>query len=165
MRSRSTRGVLVLVFVGAVVVVAGYVSASGGAAHPPLVSGYDIPETLDGRFELRGPPQTAPLITAEKALDLAMSYAAGLAPNPKDASVQYVAFTDTVRGVELTDGSIALDYADVPAWIVRLRGVPQPVFGGRHMPMELRRDQPQATELNVVLDARTGEYMEMFSFR
>ena len=58
MRSRSTRGVLVLVFVGAVVVVAGYVSASGGAAHPPLVSGYDIPETLDGRFELTHLGQT-----------------------------------------------------------------------------------------------------------
>jgi hypothetical protein len=163
---RIRRRILTLtgVIVGSLLVIVALATASPGFTAPPLVSGYSLPETLDNRFVLRTPPETTPVINADKALELAMEYAAGLATNPKDASVQYVEFTDTGRGIELADGTIQLEFVDVPAWIVRFRGVPQPVVG-RHKANDQDQPQPQATELNVVLDARTGAYLEMFSFR
>jgi hypothetical protein len=43
-------------------------------------------------------------------------------------------------------------------WLVRFTGTPQPVYGPR---------QPKniATELNVLIDARSGEVLEAFSYR
>jgi hypothetical protein len=74
--------------------------------------------------------------------------------------VQYVLFTDHHRGVLSDDGSLVLEFENVPAWIVRFRGVPQPMFGGLG-----GEEGVQAQELNVVIDAETGECLEMFIFK
>jgi hypothetical protein len=161
MKFRSSRAILVvavgvLAFAGAM---AGF--ASNGPERPPLVNGYTVPANLaDGHWRLQKPPVTEPTISAESAVDLALQYAGALANNAQDASVQYVLFTDSQRGELITDGSLRLEFENVAAWIVRFRGVPQPVFGGLGAARGV-----QAQELNVVISAETGEYLEMFSFQ
>ena len=133
-------------------------TSAGGPERPPLVSGYTLPNTLaDGHVRLGNPPATRPFISADAAVDLALQYAGELASDARDASVQYVLFTDQYRGVLSTDGSLLLEFEDVPGWVVRFRGVPQPIFGGLGATGGV-----QAQELNVVIDANTGQYLEMF---
>lgn len=151
----------VVVIVSMLVLVGVVAGSTGGPERPPMVNGYGLPDTIaDGHFVLGIPPAVAPSISADKVIDLAIQYAGELASNAKDASVQYVLFTDRNRGMPNADGSVKLEFENVPAWIVRFRGVPQPMFGGFGS-----RVGVQAEELNVVIDAETGAYVEMFSFK
>lgn len=154
-----------LASVGALVLgIAGLVSVATLASSPspiPRVASYLLPADLDGgHFHLAAAPQQSAVISADDAVAMAQTYAEGLAPNPKGVSVQAVLFTDRNRGIENPDGSITLSFVGVPAYIVRFTGVPQPIFGGLGT-----GSGPAAQELNVVLDATTGEYIEMFSFK
>jgi hypothetical protein len=71
-----------------------------------------------------------------------------------------VTYTNEIRGALQADGTIKLDYVDRLVWIVRFTGTPQPVYGPRGS-----NHGPFATELNVVVDAMTGQVLEMFSYR
>lgn len=152
---------IVVIAVGILALASAVVGSTAGPERPPIVSGYVIPDTLaGGHFRLEKPGSSAADISADSALDLALQYAGELANDAQDASVQYVLFTDHHRGELKADGSVSLEFESVPAWVVRFRGVPQPIFGGIGT-----KGGVQAQELNVVIDASTGAYLEMFSFQ
>lgn len=155
----------VSLFVIALTVAAGTAIALAQPSTPtPKVAGYTLPADLDGgHFHLAPLPQNAiqdMSVTSDSAVSLAEGYAAGLAPNPTGVSVQAVVFTDRHRGIENADGSLTLSFVNIPAYVIRFTGVPQPVFGA----IGSGQRPPAAQELNVVIDARTGDCVEMFSF-
>ena len=143
----------------AVVAVRG--SSIAGAAAPRdllRVAGYEVPADLDdGHFSLNV-ASGSPAISEDEALSIASQYAGGLATGATSVSIQYALFTDNNRGTEGPDGALVRDFVDVPSVLVRFIGVAQPVFGGKG-------DGPSAQELNVVIDAQRGDYLEMFSFQ
>ncbi len=138
------------------------VASAQDLASPPTVPGYALPSDLAGGHFLIQPGVGTPAITADQAIAAARSEAAGLADSATGVSAQFVLFTDRHRGTVDENGSITLTFNAVPAWIIRFTGVPQPVFG----PLRADGQTPRAAqELNVIVDARTGAYMEMFSFQ
>jgi hypothetical protein len=161
--SISGRARWLLVVVGAAALASGLVLAVNASTPRlvPGVAGYRLPAALnDGHF-LLSHASGNPAISAHEAMDLAREYAGVLALTPEDVSVQYVTFTDTRRGTADANGTVTPAFKDVRAWIIRFRGVPQPVFGrggAGSAPLP-------AQELNVVVDAITGSYLEMFSFQ
>lgn len=136
------------------------VTGAQTATPVPEAAPYALPASLDdGHFLLEVAPAyslQSPLISPDSAVSLARSSAGGLAVAPTGVSVQLVLFTDRNRGVENPDGSFTLSFLRVPAYVVRFTGVPQPVLG-----VSGPRDRPAVQELNVVIDARTGDYLEM----
>jgi hypothetical protein len=135
---------------------------ASGPQQIPTVAGYNLPAALaDGQFIL-APATGAPTISAERAQELALLYAGALAEKPKGVSVQHVLFTDSKRSDLGADGAMAQPFVNVSAWVVRFTGVPQPIFG----PYGSTTDGAAvAQELNVVIDAESGEYIEMFSYQ
>lgn len=140
-------------------------TSAAGAPSITQVTGYDLPASLGGgQFILEPATGAAPIVTQDEAVSLALKYAGPLAAEPTGASAQYVVFTDTKRANADSVGdlnSLSFAFDHVPAWFVRFTGVPQPVFGG----YGTGGGGVVAQELNVVLDAATGEYLEMFSFQ
>ena len=131
----------------------------------PAIDGYTLPVDIPGlhiQLEplLASTLGTASIGTNDQAISLARGYAGGLALNPKGVSAQLVSFTALDQGQRQPDGTVVPTWVDVPAWIVRFVGVPQPIYG----PPGASGVTP-AQELNVVLDARTGAYIEMFSYK
>lgn len=126
----------------------------------PSVAGYQVPSDLDGGHFRLAPLAQPVSIDAASALATAQDCAGGLATNPAGVSVQTATFTDEHRGIENADGSLTLSFVNMPAYIVRFTGVPQPIFGGKGS-----GSGPAAQELNVVINASTGVCIEMFSFK
>jgi hypothetical protein len=158
---RTLASFIALVALVVLAAAAGLPSMIGRAASlPTRIAGYGVPTDLDDGHFLLGPTTVASALTDDAAISMALSYAGSLATAPSGISVQRVSFTDTHRGVEAPDRSFALSFVDVPAYLVRFTGVPQPVFGGL-----ASSPGPAAQELNVVIDARTGQYVEMFSYQ
>lgn len=84
--------------------------------------------------------------------------AGGLGDVQKPYSVQLIRFTDENYG---PDGGPPI-LRDRLVWLIRFTGTPQRVYGvlGTKVgPADV------AMELNVVLDANTGEFLESFSYR
>lgn len=142
---------------------AGALAVSAQDVSPlPTVPGYALPADLAGGHFLVEPGVGSPIVAADQAIATARSEAAGLAASPTGVSAQFVLFTDRNRGTVAADGSLTLSFKSVPAWIVRFTGVPQPVFGRLGVGSQAPRP---AQELNVIVDARSGAYLEMFSFQ
>ncbi len=99
-------------------------------------------------------PGDKALISEARAISLASDASGDLADPSKPFSVQLCRFTDERYG---PDGGPPL-IEDRLVWLVRFTGTAQPVYG----PKTPKR---VATELNVVIDASTGQYLEAFSFR
>lgn len=139
-------------------------TSAAGTPNISQVAGYDLPASLGGgQFMLELATGTAS-VSPDEAVSLALKYAGPLATDARGVSAQYVVFTDTKRANADSTGdltSLSLAFNQVPAWVVRFTGVPQPVFGG----YGTGDGGVVAQELNVVLDAATGEYLEMFSFQ
>lgn len=140
-------------------IAAGFAFAGSGTS-APMIGGYALPASLDGGHFLLAPTKVTSTMSLAAAVTLAREYAGDLAVDPSGISAQMAEFTDTSRLELGEDGVEHLAFAGVAAWIVRFTGVPQPIFG----PLGAS-SAPPATELNVVMDATTGAYLEMFSFR
>lgn len=131
----------------------------GRAVHP-------LPARLaDGHWQLRAikADRRTRLMAAtsqDMAIAAAQRFAGSLADGADSVSARLVSFTDTHAATIEPDGSRSLDFVDVPAWYVRFLGAPQPIYGG----LGTAHDDP-ATELDVVVDARDGSYVEMFSYQ
>lgn len=128
----------------------------------PTIAGYNLPADLDNGHFILAPPSAGMSrgVGVDVALSRARTYAEEFDANPSGVSVQEVLFTDSHRGVESPDGSITLSFVNLPAYVIRFTGVPQPRLGGVGS-----TNGPLAEELNVVIDASTGEYVEMFSYK
>jgi hypothetical protein len=115
-----------------------------------------------------------PLITPTQALFVAEEQGLGTPPDA-DRSLTLASFTDTEWRPSAGDDSTADDgpplYSQVPAWIVTYRNVCVPNSGPAETDAPISGDKTAkqsdcaGTELNVVVDATTGSYLEAYSYR
>lgn len=145
---------------GMIAVVGGILGAIGQlsveAAGPPTLEPYAIGTYID-EVGVRILPLRADDIASvseANAVANALQSSGGLANADIPYSVQLTRLTDDHYGPD--GGPLVIDNRLV--WLVRFTGTPQPAYGPRQ-PKRL------ATELNVVIDARTGEMLEAFSYR
>jgi hypothetical protein len=104
-------------------------------------------------------PGDRPKLAADDAVANALADAGGLADIAKPYSVQLTRLTDEKYGPD--GGPLVIDNRLV--WLVRFTGTPQPVYGP---PQNQSQPYPNpAMELNVVVDAESGQVLESFSFR
>lgn len=159
--TRSVRRPLAVALVVAGVAV-GWVALRAAAIPPPSVAPYPD-DTYIGEVGIR---LAAPLPgdTAKTSRDDAVRNAADdagdLADLAKPYSVQLIRLTDENYG----PAGEPLVIESRLVWLVRFTGTPQPVFGG--MTRDNSKPYPNpAMELNVVVDAASGQVLESFSFQ
>jgi hypothetical protein len=99
-------------------------------------------------------------VTQDEAVAAALAAEGGLANAAKPYSIQLTRLTD--EHYAPSDGPPVINNKLV--WLVRFTGTPQPVYGPRSLPSQ-PPDATVATELNVVIDAMTGTWLESFSYR
>jgi hypothetical protein len=137
------------------------VSLAHGAEYhaPPAVAGYPVPTVLlDGQLLLEAPGEVMRAgVDESTAIDRALQYSGLAGVHPTGVSVQLLRYTNRTHGTIGPDGSIEPQTVGVLAYVVRFTGVPQHNFG--------LAGGPENQELNVVLDAVTGQYIEMFSYK
>ncbi len=149
------RRVLALLPLVAIVALA-TVPFRASAVPPPTAEPY-APNASISEVGIRlAPPGIGdrPVLVADDAVRVAANTAGGPADLAKPYSVQLTRLTDNNYGPD--QGSRVIENRLV--WLVRFTGTPQPVYGPR-MPNRV------ANELNVVVDAATGEVLESFSYR
>jgi hypothetical protein len=152
----------------AAVTVAASLLAALGVIHvvgqsDQIVPGYDLPAIIDEvGAKLEPPPQGADgaALPRLKAIDLAAAAAGGLADRENPLSAQLIRYTNMNRGTVDGAGVSVPDVRERLVWLVRFTGTPQPLYGP---PGAVAG--PPASELNVVLDAVSGDVIEMFSYR
>lgn len=106
-------------------------------------------------IHLQDPPAgMTPAVSRERAIALAAHNAPGYLSDPAiGVTARLVMFTDRV-------------YYHVPAWLVTFTGVTVYGSGGGPPPPGMIRPTPRPNhEVNVVIDARDGTQLEMFSYR
>ena len=126
------------------------------------------PTSPGGHVLFEPPDDGPPGVTREEALDLAKQEAPGLFQEADAIEIQLVRFTDlNARGISDVDGREGpLIHEKVLAWVVTLRGVCFPVMGRVFAtPPPTPPPTCAGTEMNLVLDASTGEFIEGFSYR
>ena len=112
------------------------------------------PTDIGIRYEV---PSVAPVITEAQAIQAAKGRKPGLADQAASIETRYVLFSDDGFFDKDATGRQYRPWQRVPAWVVTFKGVILPSRGG----------DPDAVnhEVNIVIDARTGEYMQLFSYR
>jgi hypothetical protein len=112
------------------------------------------PTNIGIRYEV---PNVAPVITEAQAIQAAKDRKPGLADQAASIETRYVLFSDDGYFEKDATGKQYRPWQQVPAWVVTFKGVILPLRGG----------EPGASnhEVNIVIDARTGEYMQLFSYR
>src|SRR3954451_6302431 len=112
------------------------------------------PTDIGIRYET---PNVAPVITEAQAIQAARDRKPGLADQAASTETRYVLFSDDGFFERDATGQPYRPRQQVPAWVVTFKGVILPSRGG----------DPDAAnhEVNIVIDARTGEYMLLFSYR
>lgn len=134
----------------------------------PTASPYPVPLVIEeAGVQLEPVRATDRASTSQDAaIAAAVKAAGGLGDPNKSFSAQLVRFTDLNRGPD--GGPLLIE--DRLVWLIRFTGTPQPVYGG--LDPQTRLPQAKlvppteiATELNVVIDATTGHYLEAFSYR
>jgi hypothetical protein len=134
----------------------------------PTAPAYPVPLVIEEagvKLEPVGAADRA-LTSQDAAIAAAIKAAGGLGDPNKPFSAQLVRFTDLDRGPD--GGPLVIEERLV--WLIRFTGTPQPVYGGLDprtglAVAKLIPPDEIATELNVVIDATTGEYLEAFSYR
>jgi hypothetical protein len=161
-------GFTILLGGGALTLLLAATLGSALAAPKPVVERYPVPTVID-EVGIRLDPAAVDdpaFVTEDEAIRTASGVAGSGADMNKPFSVQLVRFTDLhyrpESGVPVFGGRLA--------WLVRFTGTPQPLYGGIDPNTGLSMasgvpDDEIATELNVVIDALTGEYLESFSFK
>ena len=155
--------------------------ASGTAGHAAVAGGTTatvrtVP--MDARIENPGSGPTqigirydpidaviaAASVSQDKAIVAALSWLA-LPGNLKASAqiqAQLVLFTDESRYRLDSSGNKQYVLWQVPAWVVTISGLDIPSRGG----IPHRQNQMDFNhEMNVVIDARTGQYLQAFTYR
>jgi hypothetical protein len=131
---------------------------------------YPAGAILMGTIHVDAPPVTVEagtVITAQRALAVATEAAGHLADAAKPYSAQLAEVTKDDYGTDDGAGGILKLIDHELCWVVRFTGTEQPVYGGVSSdgtPMAARVTAT-ATELNVLVDARSGAVLLMFSFQ
>ncbi len=124
--------------------------------------GYPEPTTLAEvgfRIEPAGERATVATISEAEAIARADAAAGGLGDPRKPLSAQLVLLTDEHYGTFDAKGTFHPTIDRQLVWLVRFSGTPQPCYG------LCGPGDPVATELNVVVDAVSGDVLLMTSFR
>lgn len=125
---------------------------------PPV----EIPEAAV-TFE-RPPPGVSPGISAGTAVGRARAEFPTETSAATSVVTAFGVFTDADYG-STTGDDISPAFVDVPAWIVTFRGLELLPIMKPAEPEEQQGTPVANTELNVVIDASTGDYMEAFTYR
>lgn len=108
------------------------------------------------------------VISETSAIALAKKNAAvGVDVEQVKIKAQLVDFSDDARGTADKigdDDSVKLDYQHVSAWVVTFCGLNVPIIVPLGASDKMAKDVA-THEWNVVINAKTGEYMEEFSFQ
>jgi hypothetical protein len=112
------------------------------------------PTEIGIRYET---PNVAPVITEAQAIQAARDRKPGLADQAASIATRYVLFSDDQCFTTDATGQKHFVWQWVPAWVVTFTGVNLSSRGGD--PGSVNH------EANVVIDARTGEYVQLFSYR
>jgi hypothetical protein len=112
------------------------------------------PTNIGIRYEV---PNVASVITEAQAIQAAKDRKPGLADQAASIETRYVLFSNDEHFDKDATGRQYRPWQRVPAWVVTFKGVILPLRGG----------EPGAAnhEVHIVIDARTGEYLELFSYR
>lgn len=141
-------------------------ASAAGVPVVPYANGSTLMDSI--RIEDPGNRSSEPgLLSASQAVEKAAQAAGRLADASKPKSVQLAIVTNDTYGTVDGDGRLVEKFIDERlCWVVRFTGTPQPVYGGLRKDLTPMADgSPTATELNVALDAMTGEVLMMFSFQ
>jgi hypothetical protein len=103
-----------------------------------------------------GKPASAPIVSQGEAVSTARLRAGSVADEATEVLANYVLFSDDQYYSVDAFGQRQYAFQDVPAWVITFRGVYYGRGSGGGKPN---------TEMNVVINAQTGEYMEVFSYR
>jgi hypothetical protein len=113
-------------------------------------------------------PTGSPTVSSAQAISAATANSAAtingnLMPDVQ-VTAQYGTFSDDALGQQLPSGQFQLEFQDTPAWLVTFSG-PGLSLGPLGSPANSTVAPPSAPkhEQTVVIDARTGAYMESFS--
>jgi hypothetical protein len=111
------------------------------------------PTEIGIRYET---PNVPLVITEARAIQAAKDRKPGLADQATSIATRYVLFSDDRYFDKDATGRQYRPWQKGPAWVVTFTGVNLPSRGG----------DPDAVnhEVNVVIDARTGEYLQLFSY-
>jgi hypothetical protein len=97
------------------------------------------------------------VITEAQAIQAARDRKPRLADQATSIATRYVLFSNDQCFTTGATGQTHLVWQRVPAWVVTFTGVNLPSRGGE--PVTFNH------EVNVVIDAKTGEYLQLFSYR
>ena len=112
------------------------------------------PAEIGIRYET---PNVPSVITEAQAIQAARDRKPGLADQATSAVTHYVLFSNDQYFTTDVTGQKRFVWQRVPAWVVTFTGVNLPSRGGDPVTSN--------QEVNVVIDARTGEYLQLFSYR
>ena len=113
------------------------------------------PESIGIRY---GSPSSPPKITQQQAIQLATTrLGLPLAHQATHIHALYVLFSDNQYYSTDANGQKNYFFQNVPAWVVTFQGVNFANSG--------RGPARFNHEVNVVINAQTGEYMELFTYR
>ncbi len=107
-------------------------------------------------------PDSPPALTREQAIQAARASPFGrLVDHAPAIDAYYVLFSDDAYYLP---GQARPAFQQTPAWIIVLGGIDMPRRSGpRPRQGQATRPLQYAHELSIVLDARTGAYMQAFS--
>jgi hypothetical protein len=179
--NRLVRMSLVTGLIAAMAIGAGLVLALSGRADGRIRSlpALSTPASPGGHVLYEPvPPGTTVKLDSEDAVAAARTIGPGGYDRASAIESQLVLFTDTdARSIEPAsggDGVVSegpLLYAEIPAWIVSLDGLCIPYHGPARgsdatpLPAELiPRPTCAGSELNLVIDANSGEMIQAFSY-
>lgn len=117
---------------------------NGGTHQAPVVV-HPTESTLQATGIRYGHPTSPPKISREQAIQIVKAMHPELANEATQINAQYVLFSDHYF------------FQNVPAWVISFEGLNL----GSHGPPPITFNH----ELNVAINAQTGEYMEEFSYR
>ncbi len=124
--------------------------------HAPVVV-HPTESTLQATGIRYGHPTSPPKISKEQAIQIVKAMNPELANEATQINAQYVLFSDDNYYRVDAQGQNHYFFQNVPAWVISFEGLNL----GSHGPPPIKFNH----ELNVAINAQTGEYMEEFSYR
>ena len=143
--------------------------AAGEPSSVGAVSPYEAPMSLpDLGIMFDEAAEEQPTVDASEAIQIAQKEFENFVSEATSVATAFGLFTDTNYGpVDGEEGPVTPSFVKVPAWIVTFNGLKMEGAGG--VPVDpkspLPRESRPNTELNVVIDATTGEVIEAFTYR
>jgi hypothetical protein len=124
------------------------------------------PTGIGIRYDPIDAVSAAESVSQDKAIAAALSWLALPANLQASARIEtrLVLFTNENQYRLDSSGNKRYEVWRVPAWVVTISGIDIPSYGGvprRH----IHRQMTFNHEMNVVIDARTGQYLQAFTYR